>query len=259
MFLATMIWGALSVAPTAANGVEGLEVVGTQFHVTLPDGTILASQELVGAVLTLADGARLRIDGVEPDPRDGDVLLHKLSLENADGTWSDACEPDPDGLSFGFPIAGHLLPDGNLATRPGSFQIICTSGAQGKCVRFGYKPWLEGRDGRPMLDYFNACVRMMRADYCGNGTSTTEDGTLILPYDRIGVRDEETIAGMAFEAGWSANGATCIARVRIPENTSLDELNANCPRLRQVPTGSACTQAIAATQSGTLLFNSSFP
>jgi hypothetical protein len=28
-------------------------------------------------------------------------------------------------------------------TEPGIFEIVCTSGARGKCVRFGYLPWIS--------------------------------------------------------------------------------------------------------------------
>src|SRR6202162_534078 len=38
----------------------------------------------------------------------------------------------------------------------------------GKCVRYGYHPWEQAPDGRPMRDYYDACVRMVRADYCGD-------------------------------------------------------------------------------------------
>lgn len=54
-------------------------------------------------------------------------------------------------------------PDGMLIEAgPDAFELICTSGAQGKCVRFGYHPWEKAPDGRPMRDYFNACVHMLR-------------------------------------------------------------------------------------------------
>jgi ADYC domain-containing protein len=45
-------------------------------------------------------------------------------------------------------------------------------------VRFGYKPWREAA-GKPRWDYHQACVRMVRADYAGDGIGHTRDGTLI--------------------------------------------------------------------------------
>ncbi len=259
--LTAVTW--LAVFLGSANGaqIEHIDVSGTQFQVRMSDGSTLSSRDLVGAILTLATGARLRIDGVEADPDDvaGDVLLHKISIEAADGVWREFCKPDPDGKMLAFPLAGNMQPDGRITEKSGSFQIVCTSGAQGKCVRFGYKPWLDDRNGRAMLDYYNACVRMMRADYCGDGTATTRDGTLINLYDQISIQADEALPGMLFEAGWAEYGATCIARVRIPENISLDQLVRNCPRLRDIPLGSQCNEAIADKNPNTLLFNSSFP
>lgn len=254
-------WLICFARPANAAQIESIAVSGTQFQVKMSDGSTLTSRDLVGAVLTLANGAKLRIDGVEVDPDNdaGDVLLHKISIEAADGSWREFCKPDPDGKMLAFPLAGNMRPDGSIVERSGSFQIVCTSGAQGKCVRFGYKPWLDDRNGRAMLDYYNACVRMLRADYCGDGTATTRDGTLINLYDRIGIQADEALPGMQFEAGWSDYGATCIARVRIPENVSLDQLVRSCPRLRDIPLGDECSEAVAEGNPDTLLFDSSFP
>src|SRR5207244_436258 len=71
---------------------------------------------------------------------------------------------------------------------PGVFELVCTSGAQGKCVRFGYHPWESAPDGRPMRDYFDACVRMLRAEYCGDGHGWTRDGTFVDIWDDHGIR-----------------------------------------------------------------------
>lgn len=260
-YFLTVAWLVCLAGPANAAQIESIDVSGTQFQVRMSDGSTLTSRDLVGAVLTLANGAKLRIDSVEVDPNNdaGDVLLHKISVEAADGSWREFCKPDPDGKMLAFPLAGNMRPDGSIVKISGSFQIVCTSGAQGKCVRFGYKPWLYDRHGRAMLDSYNACVRMVRADYCGDGTATTRDGTMINLYDQIGIQADEALPGMQFEAGWSDYGATCIARVRIPENVSLDQLVRSCPRLRDIPLGNECTEAVAEGNPDTLLFNSSFP
>lgn len=95
-----------------------------------------------------------------------------------------------------FPVSGRSLADGRLSADAARFELVCTSGAQGKCVRFGYSP-------RQRLDAYNACVRMVRADYCGDGTSTTGGGTLIDAYDALGVQRSESNAEFAFDAGGS--------------------------------------------------------
>jgi hypothetical protein len=59
-----------------------------------------------------------------------------------------------------------------------------------------------------------ACTRALRADYCGDGTSFTADGTTISVADVFGIRIGT--AGWPFEAEWTASGARCAARLRIP-------------------------------------------
>lgn len=73
---------------------------------------------------------------------------------------------------------GTASPNGR-SDHPRVFEIFRTSGARGKCVRFGYFPWISAA----MRDIYGACVRMFRADYCIDGSATTRDGTLIELYD----------------------------------------------------------------------------
>ena len=56
----------------------------------------------------------------------------------------------------------------------------------GKCVRIGYKPWREVR-GESLWDYHQTCVRAVRADYGGDGTGYTRNGTLVDISDRLGI------------------------------------------------------------------------
>jgi hypothetical protein len=263
---------AYAVGPTLAQtapSVSHVAVEGTRFRVTLSDGRTLTSNQLVGATLTLAMGggtARVRIDAIERDPEDktGDmreadgVWLHTLSVQQADGAWTSLCKPGPDGRRQGFPVAGAMTPDGRLqAAAPERFEITCTSGAQGKCIRFGYKPWQTASDGRPMLDVYNACMRMVRADYGGDGKASTLDGQAIDIYDFIGVQKADLDPAQDFEAGWSADGAVCVRHVRVKQNTSLDTLAASYARLKG-RTGDVCTEAFARAQ-GAVIFNRSRP
>jgi beta-glucanase (GH16 family) len=55
-----------------------------------------------------------------------------------------------------------------------------------------------------LADYHEACVRLIRADFCGDGVSWTEDGTLINVYDDLGVQLDEAEWGV--EAAWSRDG-----------------------------------------------------
>lgn len=247
----------LWLTPAVAQpSITKIEVSGTAFHVTLSDGSVKQGTELAGAVLVFDIGGkqvRIRIAAIMPDANDKAVLLHDFRI---DGTDTPLCDPDPYGKQLGFPLVGHTASDGRfLKASPDVFELICTSGAQGKCVRFGYHPWEDAPDGRSMREYYDACVRMVRADYCGDGHAWTRDGTIIDMWDDQGIQksDTQNDPSFSFEAGWKPEGAVCVAHTRIPENITLDKLKAACPRLATMPT---CDEASART-TGALLLNRS--
>ncbi len=229
---------ALGSPVTAAPKVRNVTVEGTAFHVTLDDGRVLPQEHSRGLILALGDGSgrqrRIRIDSVEHDARDpaGEVVLYGLSEQNPEtGDWRNLCLPDPDGRRVGFPLEGSFTKDGSYQPARGKILITCTAGAEGKCVRFGYKPWAVGPMGEPLLPYYQACTRMVRADYCGDGIGHTRDGTSIDLFDRIGIQREDSAAGMTFEAAWGPEGAVCVRRTRIRDVFTMEELARTCPRL----------------------------
>jgi hypothetical protein len=263
--LAMAVAALLGVTPASAQtqtptgaALQSVEVEGTEFKATFADGRVLRSRDLVGATLTIAAGdgvQRVRIDAVErdPDATVGEVWLHTFSTQNADGSWRNVCNPGPDGRRQGFPIAGRARGDAALDPAEATvFDITCTGGARGKCVRFGYLPWADQG-----YDRYNACVRMVRADYCGDGGGTTRDGMLIDMYDDQRIQTTDNDPGLEFEAGWSANGAVCVRRVRVKENVSLKTLVEMCPRLKG-RVGDMCTEE-KARSLGAWLFNRSKP
>jgi len=238
----------------AADSVPSLEVAGTQFRITMPDGRVLTSPDLVGAVLDAADETgrivRVRIDAATRDPSDadGDIWLHRFSVPDAGtGVWREFCTPGPDGTVAGFPLAGSWAGDGRHERSGSGYTITCTSGAIGKCVRIGYKPWREVR-GEPLWDYHQACVRALRADYGGDGTGHTRDATLVDISDRLGIQPPEPDprgATLEFEAAWGPDGAVCVRRTRIAELLSTAELAERYPHLADT-IGPNCSEAVNA-------------
>jgi hypothetical protein len=233
----------VTTVPAAERaGLPSIGVEGTVLRVRTAEGRVVEGEGLAGATLTIVFNAapvRARIVSVVPDPDtpEGDILLYDLQVIGESGHGRPLCNPDAKGRRAGFPMAGHTDETGALQ-QADSFEFVCTSGAQGKCALFGYAPWRRSADGKPMLDHFNACVRMVRADYCGNGRSMTRDGTLIGFGDRIGINSigppgskDGLPSTFAFEASWAPGGATCVARPRLPDLITLDGLAAACPRL----------------------------
>jgi hypothetical protein len=230
-FALAVIWAVAACAPALAQ--PKLTADRTEFVLRLPDGRALRSQELIGATLRLGpENGNSAITIASVDVRrelDGAPLyLHRLTTTKADGTTHDLCAADAEGRALGFPV-----PDRN-----GGFTIACTSGAVGKCIVSGYSPWTDTVNQPQALH--SACVHAARADYGGDGTSHTRDGTVISMCDRFGRKPCGRIRQHAFEAAWSADGAVCVARPRIRAMVSLRDLARRYPRLRSRVGPKAC-------------------
>lgn len=240
-------------------GVRGVAVEKTAFRVTLSDGRVIAQEQLPGTILVFGDGTgrqrRIRIDGAERDPKDpaGEIMLYALSEQDpGSGEWRNLCLPDVEGRQLGFPLAGAFTPDGRYEPGHAGILLTCTGGAEGKCVRFGYKPWGFGPNQVSLAPYYQACVRLVRADYCGDGVGHTRDGTPIDIFDRIVIQRDETAPGMTFEAAWGPEGAVCVRHTRLPDVLDSAALATACPRLAQA-IDETCGEAAPA-----LLYNRSF-
>ena len=153
----------------------------------------------------------------------------------------------------GFPMRGTLNAGGEYHPEAPGFSLTCTSGVQAKCVRWGYKPWKEAPAGYRMLVLYRTCMRLARADYCGDGHGYTRNGMAIDLYDKAGVQTPETKDPMPLEAAWGPSGALCLRHTRVPENGSVEDVLKACPRLKDAPQGEACNENV----SGALMFNRS--
>ncbi len=252
---------------TNHDRIDKVEVDGTAFLVHLTSGRLLQGRELEGATLSIVlprkpQPQQIKIETIIPDPKDpnGETLLYRIKvLDAGTGAGEELCEPDAQGERWAFPLRGKWDANGNHFSDEG-FTLTCSGGAQGKCVRFGYKPWRTLPDGTRLADYHQTCIRLVRADYCGN-RGTTNDGMLIDIYDRIGIQSQEngdSQNGLSFEAAWNTKGAVCVAHTRVPENMTLNELATICPQLRNRLGPGACTEEKAKSfASEVLLYNSS--
>jgi hypothetical protein len=183
--------------------LEGSELVGRT-----GEGLQVRGAALTGAELGSAGSPwRYRIEGIEAD---GDVWHYSVSFGIGTG-WAPLCG---DGVRA-IPLAGRwnygqgVPGGGDHIDASGVFTFACENAALGKCVNFGYAPWRELTSGGTLAAHHQACTRMVRADYCGDGTSFTLNGTPINIYDGVGIQaDTET---MAFEAEWTAEGAACLS------------------------------------------------
>lgn len=195
-----------------------------------------AGRDFVGATLVgiLDNGTSLavRIDDMDPNADGGapDVHLYTASYATQDG-YQPLCGLDASGNPVrAIALAGRwdyrvgVQGGGSHIDDPGAFTFACQGHALAKCVEFGYVPWdsiracpATGDHHCPttsLADMHQACTRAVRADYCGDGTSYTVDGTLIDVYDAYGYRTASP--SLVFEAEWTTAGARCASRLRIP-------------------------------------------
>jgi hypothetical protein len=229
---------------------------GTLLRATLADGTSLAGHQLAGRQLLIGPLA-LRIGAVREDAGVPGLFLYEMRARSDAGESDGLCEPDAHGEGWAIPLSGQLTEDGRFEPDAGKLTLTCTSGVLGKCLRAGYRFWTpDGGVEADALHRFQACTRLYRADYCGDGKGWTADGTLIDVYDDAGVQSPEPRSELEFEAGWSPAGAVCVHHTRVPANIGLDELLRRCPRLAAAPSGEDCTED-RSRRDGAILFNKS--
>ncbi|MBN1204903.1 MAG: hypothetical protein JXB05_08260 [Myxococcaceae bacterium] len=209
----------------------------------LVDGRLEASPEAstgpVGTVLqgTSSEGKPVEVAfcGAEPAPEDPSMAWYRIEAWNPVAQqWENPCEasgavPDPRALAVG----GVWDASGARQEAPGKFTLACENGVITKCIRWGYKPWAS-REGQSLVELHQACTRMARADYCGNGQSHTHEGTIIDMYDRLGLLAATTessadwdLSRASFEAAWAPDGATCLSRTR--DGRALETIVKECP------------------------------
>jgi ADYC domain len=248
--------------PSCGPAVPVLSVHGGHIEGQRPDGSRLDPTALVGTELTIRNHldrpSRVRIDGVRLAP--GGLWMYEVSrFDDAGAGWVPFCERGPDGSRSAIPLPGRWRDGGAGAFHedPYDFTLTCTGGTNGKCVQLGYVPGRTAANGERLTPYFEACVRMMRADYCGDGRSYTTAGVPVDFHDREGRRSRVHARNMGFEAAWGANGAICVRRPRDGSRVSLTQLAEHCPRLRDQALGEHCHEASIAARPDALLLNRS--
>lgn len=247
----TLLWGtSRKIADQEMSSVLaaldlGRVQLGGKFlqGVRLEDGRLVAPRHapkgLVGTVIqgVASDGqvVEVALCGVEPTADDPAMAWYQIELWNAQSaSWENPCGatrlvPSPRALA----VQGVWDASGARHEEPGRFTFACENGAIAKCVTWGYKPWAM-KDGHALAELHQACTRMARADYCGDGRSHTREDSPIDMYDGLQLLTRTTEAtaswdpGKAsFEAAWTPEGASCLARTR--DGQAVEAIVAQCP------------------------------
>lgn len=234
--------------------VEFSWVEGSTLLVQTDEGEVYGGGALEGTTISFTvqenevkTVREVRISDVTPLAKGSDVMLYDLEIREASkqaadddkkkdkdkqkkdkfGAWEPLCVD-----SNGDAVPAVLLTDiwdpetGDKVTPAPSDAVTfaCVDAALGKCAVWGYRPWASLDVDTPLADYHQACTRMVRADYCGDGVSHTSEGTTIHVLDQIGIEVLDLDLNFAVEAEWGPDGAACLN----PENTRLPDQDIAC-------------------------------
>jgi hypothetical protein len=232
------------IVNTGTNSFPLLELRETELYALDSDGHPVSGTDFQGWQLNACalDGApvTLRINQVSsaPDARcDFDPqCIHAYLIDQFDGTdWVPLCQADGVPISA-VPVVGSWndLPTDHAHYNPNGMTFVCLNGAPAKCLYYHrYLPWLPGGDQNNL---WQSCIRMIRADYCGDGRDHTLGGTQIISGDFLTPPQHVWVPGpdtpdSLYEADWGPNGAECVNAVR------HDELLQRCGVERDVCAG----------------------
>jgi hypothetical protein len=247
----------------AGNALNDVVLKGTVLSGTLESGVVLSGVDLIGAkmvgVLTDGTEVKLRIDDVVTTA-DADILNYKVSYIDANGVSSPVCGLDASGIDIqSFPLEGRYdqsvgtATGGSFIADPAVFSLACKGAAIAKCAELGYKPFKTATECNSLgqcqevslAPVHQACVRMVRADYCGDGTSHTYAGTEIDVFDALRLKNEDLTVPGSIEAEWGVNGAQCVLHTRWTSATYGNVetyMAAHCPG-RFDPNSAVCARS----------------
>ena len=149
-----LVGSSVSLAGAApADRIVSTEVEGTQLKVRLESGRLLvergAGRRCLGSRLA---GGTTRARSHRASRRK--TRTTRTGIFFCIGCWSRKrrkigsifAAPMHRAHAGRFPLRGQWDDEGRRISESG-FTLICASGAIGKCVRFGYKPWKTTKDG----------------------------------------------------------------------------------------------------------------
>jgi len=204
--------------------------------------------DFIGATVDLLmDGEELtlRIDDITLDPASpsGDVYFYSVSVLDAEGgAWTSLCVDGQGQPTQAIALAGRWDPTGAHLDEPGAVTFACRGAVLAKCVEWGYRPWAHTKacDSGDcatvsLRDHHQACTRMTRADYCGEGVPHTLAGTPIDIYDDlpspIQTMGTQGLSGWGIEAEWGPDGALCVGdslRLSLLEQLEIPHETPSC-------------------------------
>lgn len=203
-------------------GVTPFKLTGVQPTGVRADGTAIAIAQLtapwtgasiVGSRWTanVSNGTTITLrldDAISGLAINADLWSYRVSALR-DGVWLPLC-PDADGapgladtVHGSWNVATGVTGGGAYDPASATFTVACRGSSIAKCVELGFTSWTNHQEE------LAACVRALRGDYCGDGTSYTHEGTMVNLYDQSGILADGL--DWTAEAEWSSDGALCVS------------------------------------------------
>ena len=203
---AEIIDGALRVK-AGQNFYSGAALVGARWQLALVDGQgVEDPREIWIAAVEVISAKESR---------------YTFQTYDDEGQVSYLCDADAVGSHAAALIKDVTIDPftADMAPRKHTAYVACVSGAVGKAITWGYRPWERS------LPEFAAAVRVVRADYCFDGMSWTENGTAMQVKDRWHINTFLSAAPPT-EVVWTKTGIACLTQPRAltysPEQVTCD-------------------------------------
>lgn len=206
-----------------------------------PGPIILSGSQMLGATFQVVAGdtASVTLEITEYDDTvlswsdsGGQITAYKATYFDTQGVMRALCPAtDPDNQWFTL-IAGERYDSGvnDVIAAPHSVTIACVGEAVAKMKLMDFHP---NGNRQASAEERQATLRMITADYCGNGHSFTVNGTQVAWRDAAG-QVEPVVKENVLEALWDANGAICLNK---PRYASIADVEDVCGAIPQCDSG----------------------
>ena len=226
--------------------IENFTITGSELQGYLTsDQKIIRGRELIGASIgILIDDPTpklytFKIDDAYQDSssQSSDIWWYRITFTIEGSTQVyPLCTNSTGAGDVGVFLLGSYWDEttGNRVDQSDSLTLACADGVLAKCTHIGYRPWATGTSCKragstkdcktvSLKDHHQACTRMLRADYCGDGVPHTLDGTVLDIFDYLQPPVQLREENWQMESRWDSSGASCLTTPRHPELTALNK------------------------------------
>jgi hypothetical protein len=179
-----------------------------------PEGAVLKSVDPCGKIAPV----EATVQDCNFETRGSAACLVNFKNGPKDGICSNKKEDNKRGV---VAVRGYWDGTGKFVNDAKTVTFSCSAGAGiaqtpdfdgaiATCLTYGYYP-------KTHEDLFLACIRAMRADYCGDGFPRTLSRTEVRAYDPDLHKMTENQCGdgkLSYEGTWSREGAVCLDHTR---------------------------------------------